>query len=114
MTKLKLYIFVFGILVSLNLKSQYSNIFEKKDNLNCLKIKIIDKKLISVIDSFINTIKYIDEYRMKMVHPSSQYLYSYSYLLLAKGSYGSRWVSCAVLKGYDCVWNADRELSCGI
>ncbi len=61
MTKLKLYIFVFGILASLNLKSQYSNIFEKKDDVNCLKIKIIDKKLISVIDSFINTIKDIDE-----------------------------------------------------
>lgn len=61
MTKLKLYIFVFGILVSLNLKSQYSNIFEKKDDINCLKIKIIDKKFISVVDSFINSIKYKDE-----------------------------------------------------
>lgn len=61
MTKLKLYIFVFGILASLNLKSQYSNIFEKKDDVNCLKIKIIDKEFISVVDSFINSIKYIEE-----------------------------------------------------
>lgn len=57
MIKLKVFIFIFLFHITLNLNCQYSNLFETKKSQKNRKIKLIDTKFISIIDSFINIIK---------------------------------------------------------
>lgn len=62
MIKLKVCLSFLSILITLNLKGQSTLIYETKLDKNNHKIKLIDSKLISVIDSFISIIKKQDVY----------------------------------------------------